>query len=141
MSTPLEKTNLANELRFALKVREALEDSANAIPPERLEQLGAARKAALRAQKSGSPVLQWSNQPAFAGAAAVASRQSPGWLRTGFALGLVLLVGTCIAGIFSIEQERRIDELADIDAALLSDEIPLSAYADHGFNAYIKQNP
>ena len=29
--------------------------------------------------------------------------------------------------------------LADIDAAMLSDDLPLNAYLDHGFNAYLSR--
>lgn len=141
MSRLQKNTRLANELRFALKVRQALNEATASIPAERLEQLDAARKTALRAQKFGKPSLQWITRPAFAGLGASAASSPGNPLRTAFAFVLIILVGTCIAGIFSIEQERRINELADIDAALLSDEIPLSAYADHGFNAFIKQNP
>jgi hypothetical protein len=141
MSSREKNTKLDNELRFALKVRQALNEVAASLPAERLERLAAARKAALRAQKFGRPSLQWVARPVLVGAGAAEAPLGAGLMRTGLAFMLVILVGTCIAGIFSIEQERRIDELADIDAALLSDEIPLSAYADHGFNAFIKQNP
>ena len=47
-------------------------------------------------------------------------------------LGIVLLVG-----LYQYEQQQRIAETADIDAAVLADELPLSAYLDHGFNAYL----
>ena len=40
-------------------------------------------------------------------------------------------------GIYQAEQQQRISELAELDAAVLSDELPLSAYLDHGFNAYL----
>ena len=40
-------------------------------------------------------------------------------------------------GVYQYEQKQRIAELAELDAALLSDELPLSAYLDHGFNAYL----
>jgi len=42
-----------------------------------------------------------------------------------------------LVGIYQYEQQRRIAETAEIDAAVLSDELPLSAYTDHGFNAYL----
>ena len=34
---------------------------------------------------------------------------------------------------------QRAAELADIDAAMLNDELPLNAYLDHGFNAYLSR--
>jgi hypothetical protein len=42
-----------------------------------------------------------------------------------------------LIGIVQYEKQLRINETADIDAAMLTDELPLSAYADHGFNAYL----
>lgn len=47
----------------------------------------------------------------------------------------VLLAG--IAGIAYWENLQHTAELADIDAAMLSDDLPLNAYLDHGFNAYL----
>jgi hypothetical protein len=41
--------------------------------------------------------------------------------------------------VYQVEQERRIAEIAELDAAVLSDELPLTAYLDHGFNAYLAQ--
>jgi hypothetical protein len=63
-----------------------------------------------------------------------------GWLgRMGMVLPLLALVGG-LAGIYQYEQQERIADLAEIDAAVLSDELPLSAYLDHGFNAYLTQS-
>ena len=39
---------------------------------------------------------------------------------------LALVVG--LAGVYQYEQEQRIAELADLDAAVLSDDLPLTAY-------------
>lgn len=134
----------AAEHRFALKVCQALDEAAGQIPESRLERLDAARKMALRAQRSEQPAMQWITRAAFAtstGASEGKSARAGWWGGLGLTLVMLILVGACLAGIFQIEQQRHIDELADIDAALLSDEIPLNAYADHGFNAYLKQNP
>ena len=50
---------------------------------------------------------------------------------------LALVVG--LAGIYQVEEEQRIAEIAELDAAVLSDELPLTAYMDEGFNAYLAQ--
>lgn len=42
-----------------------------------------------------------------------------------------------LVGIAYWEDMQRTAELADIDAAMLSDDLPLNAYLDHGFNAYL----
>ncbi|MBN3750501.1 DUF3619 family protein, partial [Burkholderia sp. Se-20373] len=49
----------------------------------------------------------------------------------------LLLAG--LVGIAYWEDMQRTAELADIDAAMLSDDLPLNAYLDHGFNAYLSR--
>lgn len=48
---------------------------------------------------------------------------------------LAFIIG--LTGIYEFEQQQHIFETAEIDAAVLSDELPLIAYFDHGFNAYL----
>ena len=59
----------------------------------------------------------------------------------GLVFSTILLVGVCLAGLYQFEQDRRIEDLADMDTAVLNDDLPISAYADQGFNAFLKQNP
>jgi hypothetical protein len=59
------------------------------------------------------------------------------WLgRMGLAVPVLALVAGLIS-IYQFEQQQRINDTAEIDAGVLSDELPLSAYLDHGFNAYL----
>jgi hypothetical protein len=50
---------------------------------------------------------------------------------------LAMVVG--LVGVYQHEREQRVAELAELDAAVLSDDLPLTAYIDHGFNAYLAQ--
>ena len=50
---------------------------------------------------------------------------------------LALVVG--LTAIQWIQQDSRISELAAIDSALLTDELPPDAYADAGFVQFLKQ--
>jgi hypothetical protein len=43
-----------------------------------------------------------------------------------------------MVGVYQYEQQQSIVELAEMDAAVLSDELPLSAYLDQGFGAYLE---
>ena len=134
----------ANELRFAFKVKHALYESTENLPQGQLERLAAARKAALQVQKPQAAV-QWKLRTANVGAGPVGilgAGYEPGFLgRLGLAICLVLLVGTALTGLYQTEQESRISDLAEIDTGVLIDALPISAYADHGFNAYLKRNP
>ncbi len=128
-------------LRFAHKVRQALNESAQQLPAERLEGLAAARKAALRAQKQEVrvPAIQWNLRPAHAHVGRQSPARAPGWFgHLSMTLALFLIVGASVAGLYKMERSHRIAELAEIDTAVLVDELPISAYSDHGFNAYLK---
>lgn len=133
-----------NEMRFAFKVRQALNETSEQLPAARLEQLAAARKAALQVQKPERHALQWNTRALPAGAAGTQSPRSlpgtPGlWGRLGLVGSMVLLVLASMVGLYVNEQDNRINELAEIDTGVLVDDIPISAYADHGFNAYLKR--
>lgn len=131
----------AAELRFIDGIRRALEESATALPEATLQRLALARKTALRAQllpqRRRVPVGRF----ALAGGHSFDGDQRPGFARTGMVWSAIVLVGACLAGLYQFEQDRRIQELADMDTAVLNDDLPISAYADQGFNAFIKQNP
>jgi len=61
-----------------------------------------------------------------------------GWIsRFSVVLPLLMVVGGMV-GVYQYEQQQSIAELAELDAAVLSDELPLSAYLDNGFNAYLE---
>lgn len=53
------------------------------------------------------------------------------------AVPLVVVVSGLI-GFSELASERSADEVAELEAAVLADEIPISAYADRGFGAYLK---
>ena len=125
------------EERFAHRVRLVLDRSAAGLPANTLERLALARKTALRAQPAAAS--RRVAVPELATASGDSSRF--GFARTGLVVSAILLVGVCLAGLYQVEQDHRIQDLADVDSGVLNDDLPISAYADHGFNAYLKQNP
>jgi hypothetical protein len=125
----------SKELDFAYKVRHALNESADQIPASAADRLSSARKIAL-SRKKPEPVRMRAAQSALAGQAAFFT-ESFSWIgRMGLALPVVVLA-IALTGLYQAEQQRRISDIAEIDALVLSDELPLSAYLDHGFNAYL----
>jgi hypothetical protein len=143
------------ETEFALKVRRALDENINTLPAASLDKLAAARRMALARKKPekaavAAPVFA----PALAGAGMAPGAAGPGsfgaagsgptgkrgrFSRLALAWPLLALV-IGLAGIAYWEDQQRTAELADIDAAMLSDNLPLDAYLDHGFNAYLTRN-
>ena len=125
------------DLNFAYKVRHALNEQLDQLPAATTERLAVARKAAVARKKAAAPVRVL--QSALAGPAGHFFSAPFSWLgRVGVALPLLALV-IGLAGVYQYEQQQRIAEIAEIDAAVLSDELPLTAYLDHGFNAYLAQ--
>jgi hypothetical protein len=49
---------------------------------------------------------------------------------------LALVIG--MGGVYQYEQQQRLAAMAEVDAAVLADELPLTAYLDQGFNAYVE---
>jgi hypothetical protein len=125
------------ELNFAYKVRNALNENLDNFPASTAEKLASARKNALSRKKKDSPLRVLLPQRALATEVGGFFSGPLSWLgRMGLAVPLVVLV-VGLVGIFQVEQQRRISETAEIDVGVLSDELPLSAYVDHGFNAYL----
>ena len=124
-----------DDLNFAYKVRHALNTQLDELPASTTARLAFARKAALARKKAHAPVRV--AQAQLAGNAG--SLFSFSFLnRIGVAIPLLALaVG--LAGIYQYQEQQRITELAELDAAVLSDELPLTAYLDQGFNAYLAQ--
>jgi hypothetical protein len=43
-----------------------------------------------------------------------------------------------VFGIYEWQESRRISEMADLDFAVLLDEVPIGDYADQGFGVLLK---
>ncbi|MDB5853153.1 MAG: DNA-directed polymerase specialized sigma subunit [Herminiimonas sp.] len=127
----------ANELNFAYKVRHALNEHLDNLPADTTARLAAGRAKALACKKSDAPVRARMPQVAFAGEMGNFFKEPLSWFRRlSFAVPAIVLVAG-LFGIYHLEQQQRISDTAEIDALVLSDELPLSAYLDHGFNAYL----
>ncbi len=128
----------AREINFAYKVRHALNENLDHLPAATVARLADARKQALAARRGDlAPVRTFATIPMFAGQTGSYFGNVNPWLgRAGLAVPLIALV-LGLGGMFKYEQQKHISDTADIDAAVLSDELPLSAYLDHGFSAYL----
>ena len=125
----------ADDLNFAYKIRHALNEHAEQLPSPTVNRLAAARKAAMARKKPHAPV-KLAQRQLVGNIGSLFSFSSLGRLAVIVPL-LALVVG--LAGIYHVEEQQRIAELAELDAAVLSDELPLTAYLDTGFNAYLEK--
>jgi hypothetical protein len=126
-----------DDINLAYKIRHALNESIDALPASSTERLAAARARAVARKKADVPVRKHQSRPLF-NMHAMLSMSGLG--RIAVAVPLMAAVFG-LAGIYQYEQQQRIADLAELDAAVLSDELPLTAYLDHGFNAYLASQP
>ncbi len=124
--------------RFALKIAARLSDGCDELPHDIFERLRFARTQALAKRKvavNNSVALPLGGGPAAT--LGTLEEHVSGWNRIGAALTVLALVLGLIA-IQSTQNDRIAQEMAQLDAALLTDDLPLAAYADPGFSQFLK---
>ena len=124
-----------NEIKFANKIRQALNEGAR-VDTRVAERLRAAREQALLHRKPHrEPALAWARSTA---ADVVGGFGGLG----GFSLRLLLPTALLVAGliaIYSWQQEQRATDAEELDAQLLTDVLPIDAYLDRGFETWLKK--
>ena len=125
----------AREVNFAYKIRNALNERLDTLPSSTTDRLAKARSKALEVKRANATPLAIPFTVLAGGFGNFVQRSS--WLnRVGLVIPVIALVAG-LSGMYHSEQQQRLNETADIDAAVLADELPLNAYLDHGFNAYL----
>ena len=129
----------ALQTRFALRVASRLGEQAEALPHDLKERLRVAREQAVArarqvrlAQPETAPAFQVSQGSVALG------RPLSGWLRMASAMPLMLLVLGLVL-IQHLHEQAEIHAAAEVDAALLADDLPPEAYGDPGFVAFLRQ--
>lgn len=125
--------------RFGRQVAARLSMGTTELPYEISERLRAARVQALTQRKIQA---RTATTVVASGGAAALTFGDEGlnlWSRLASALPLIALVAGLVA-INLIQNESRAHELAEVDAALLTDDLPPSAYADSGFMQFLKSS-
>jgi hypothetical protein len=117
-----------------------LSEGADALPHDISERLKASRTRAVAKRKIVSTQVA-TNVTVSGGELALnlGGREDGLWNRIASLLPLLALV----AGLFSIavmQDDLRAREVAEVDAELLTDELPPSAYLDSGFAQYLRVN-
>jgi hypothetical protein len=129
--------NLVAQDRFGLQVAARLSDAADELPYDISERLRAARTRALGQRKVA---VQTASNVTRSGAAATLTfggEHLNWWDRLAAVAPLLALVLGLVA-INVVQNETRASEIAEIDAALLTDDLPPAAYADPGFTQFLK---
>ncbi len=127
--------------RFALKAVAYLSIGTANLPHDISERLRAARTQALSKRKIAK-IQTAGRSVSMGGSAALTWGSSDGlgfWGRIGSVMPLIALVVGMLT-INSVQNDNRAQEIAEVDAALLTDDLPPAAFSDPGFLQFLKTN-
>jgi hypothetical protein len=121
-----------NERKFGYQIKQQL-DQALDLEAATLNRLKVARERALAHQRATEPVfaLVWVD--------AVVGRLSgnPGSASIALAGAALILA---LVGVHYWQQQPSVEEIEEIDAAILTGELPINAYLDKSFDTWLKRS-
>ena len=140
MNSHTRHSSEINEEQLGKRIAARLTQSADQLPHDITERLRAARVQAV--EKHKQVLLQssavWQPQGRFGSLSlGQVGGHSSWWNRLG-AVGLLLVLAVGLLVINVVQDDIGAQELADIDAALLTDDLPPDAYIDAGFAQFLK---
>ena len=138
MKYPNEQLTEIQADQFGRASAALLNEGAQVLPKNIKEHLYAARMKAISVKKAEKAFVQKSVLAGITGNWSFGSNSR--WDSVGWMAPLVVLVFGLIA-IAQWQDDSRINDIAEVDAALLSDDVPPDAYADSGFMAFLKNGP
>jgi len=121
-----------NEEHFAFRVRQHLNRGLHDLSPETLDRLAAARQNALSHQR------QTASQSVLASAGSFVQFHYGNLRVKQIFTALAFLL--CVVFSTYWMAERNVNELGEIDSALLADDLPIGAFTDKGFDAWLKSD-
>ena len=121
-----------NEREFGLKIKQQLDQSLN-LEASTLGRLKRAREQALARQRVTEPAI------ALAWADGLVGRMWGNTVSARVALGGAALI-LALVGVQYWQRTPSVEEIADIDAALLSSDLPINAYLDKSFDTWLKRS-
>ncbi len=122
--------------QFGRRIAARLDAGLSELPHDVTERLRVARMQAL-AQRKVAVAPARSVSVSGGQAALGGDERVPFWQRLASALPLLVLAAGLVT-IHVVQNERRASEVAEVDAAILTDDLPPAAYADPGFVQFLK---
>jgi hypothetical protein len=122
-----------NEHHLGYRIRQTLNQGL-VLDSDKLARLQEAREQAIARQRAAAPrtVLAWADN-------VVGSLGESSSLLSRFVLPTAMLVLGLVA-INVWQQSQTVQELEEIDAAVLTSDLPIDAYLDRGFDAWLKRS-
>lgn len=138
MKHSTSQQDLSIQDRFGRAVTARLSESASTLPYDISERLRAARMQAL-GQRRVSQTATAPHVMSHGGAATLGFGDGEGnlWHRLAALIPLLFLIAGLVA-VNMLNDDFDAKELADIDAAILTDDLPPAAYTDAGFVQFLK---
>ena len=137
MNTSLSPANAglsAQEAQFGRLVAARLSAGSENMSHDVGERLRVARMQAVARRRQPADV-----RAAVVASNGVATLGGVWWTRLGAIVPLVALVAGLIT-VSVMQEENRTSELAEVDSALLTDDLPPAAYTDPGFAQFLKND-
>jgi hypothetical protein len=122
---------MKNEREFAYKVRHQLNLGAEGIDDKTADRLFQARQNALVHQKAAEAQLSLAGVGHFAADVILPHARA-------LAAIVGLVVG--VVGVATWNDFQKAAEQEEIDSALLADDLPINAYLDKGFQAWLSEH-
>ena len=121
-----------NEREFGYQIKQQLDRTLD-LEPATLDRLKAARALALTRQRTTQPafVLAWAD--------AIAGRLTGNSASANIVLGGAALI-LALVGIQYWQQTPSVEEIEEIDAAILTGDLPINAYLDKSFDTWLKRS-
>ena len=122
-----------NELQFGSRIRHILNQGTQ-LAPSIAERLAKARQLALSRQRAERvSVLRWADNVLGGD-----PTEGPVWETWARVLVPAAALIIAVAGIYNWQEKQRLAEIVEIDAQLLTDDLPIDAYLDRGFQNWLK---
>jgi hypothetical protein len=136
----LTNARLSSEDRFGRQIAARLDASLPDLPHDISERLRVARLQAMEKYKPALALAPARSTVVVGGGLAALGRggdESPFWTRWASLVPLLALIAALFA-FQALDNDDVAEELADIDTAILTDDLPPAAYTDPGFAEFLK---
>lgn len=140
MNSQTLRSSENDEDTFAKRITARLVESEEQLPHDITERLRAARVQAVEKRKQmllQSSTVLFPHSHSGSLTLGQTGGHSSWWNRLG-AAGLLLVLAAGLMIINVIQDDMGAQELADIDTAILTDDLPPAAYVDAGFAQFLK---
>lgn len=121
-----------SEREFGFQIKQQLDRALN-LDAATLSQLKNAREQALKRQRTTQPAFE------LAWASAVIGRLTGNPASAGAALAGAALV-LALVGLQYWHRAPTVEEIEEIDAAILTGDLPINAYLDNSFETWLKRS-